>query len=64
MSVSYTADENGFVPVGNIIPTPPPLPKHVVLILKYLEEHPYVEDSENEKRKGKKAEEAKLDKKQ
>ncbi|XP_076272300.1 uncharacterized protein LOC143203873 [Rhynchophorus ferrugineus] len=36
ISITYTADENGFVPQGSAIPTPPPIPE---AILKALEEN-------------------------
>lgn len=45
VQVSYTADENGYVAQGDVIPTSPPLPESVARALKFIEEHPSTEEA-------------------
>lgn len=46
ISMSYTAGPNGFVPVGDHIPTPPPIPAAIAKALEYLKSlPPSAEDS-------------------
>lgn len=36
---SFVADENGYQPQGDFLPTPPPIPEAIVRTLRYLAEH-------------------------
>ncbi|XP_037940327.1 pupal cuticle protein Edg-78E-like [Teleopsis dalmanni] len=40
ISLQYTADEEGYHPVGEHLPTPPPVPAYVLRALEYIRSHP------------------------
>ena len=40
ISLSYTADEEGYHPQGDHLPTPPPVPAYVLRALEYIRSHP------------------------
>ncbi|EDW08495.1 larval cuticle protein 4 [Drosophila mojavensis] len=44
IQVSYTADENGYHPHGDSLPTPPPTPEAILKALAYIEAHPPKEE--------------------
>ncbi|XP_005189569.3 pupal cuticle protein Edg-78E [Musca domestica] len=40
ISLSYTADEEGYHPVGDHLPTSPPIPAEILRSLEYIRAHP------------------------
>lgn len=44
VSLSWVADANGYHPTGSHIPTPPPVPTHVLRALEWIRLHPSPEE--------------------
>ncbi|XP_075163087.1 uncharacterized protein LOC142235712 [Haematobia irritans] len=44
ISVTYSADETGFHPESDILPTPPPIPAYILKALDYIRDHPTAEE--------------------
>ncbi|TDG41730.1 hypothetical protein AWZ03_011836 [Drosophila navojoa] len=40
IQISYVADENGYQPQGDVLPTPPPVPIEIQRALDYIAAHP------------------------
>lgn len=40
VEISYTADERGFIPSGNVLPVAPPTPPAILRLLEWLASHP------------------------
>ncbi|XP_067627245.1 larval cuticle protein 2-like [Eurosta solidaginis] len=47
IKVTYVANEQGYQPHGDLLPTPPPIPLEIAKSLQYLSTHPQKEEKKN-----------------
>ncbi|EDW74364.2 uncharacterized protein Dwil_GK21874 [Drosophila willistoni] len=48
IKITYTADENGYHPQGDLLPTPPPIPEAILRNnLAYIKAHPRKEEQQS-----------------
>ncbi|XP_073848274.1 larval cuticle protein 4-like [Musca autumnalis] len=40
IKVTYVADENGYHPESDVLPTPPPIPEAILKAIEYIKAHP------------------------
>ncbi|XP_075167444.1 larval cuticle protein 4-like [Haematobia irritans] len=45
VAVQYVADENGYQPSSDVLPTPHPIPKAILRAIEYIRTHPPKEES-------------------
>lgn len=61
VKVSYVANEHGYQPSSDLLPTPPPTPEAILKALEYIKAHPYVEEEHKYEKEYKHEDEHKYD---